>query len=338
MKGRFLTAAVVLAWCACAWADGDTVNWLLRTIRAALERGQPDAVVAQVIEDMRLGDHLDDATIEELQSEGAGPRSVDALERLRDMTYGLGGGRTMKLFDAPPPPPIQEQGRLIDQAQDFVAAQAASLPNFVCTEAVRRYKLVDGARWKTLDELTWEVGYAEKHESRRLIEADGPAAARRVADGTTSTGEYGDLLAATFRKGALTRFAWDRWANLRGKRAAVFAFSIPALQGALVLRATGRGGDQSAAVGVQGWVYLDPGTAKVRRLIYDSDHVPLGFPILTMHTVVDYGEPEIGGARYTLPLHSSLRMVTRGELSRNVTDFENYRKFTTDTKITFEKP
>ncbi len=44
---------------------------------------------------------------------------------------------------------------------------------------------------------------------------------------------------------------------------------------------------------------------------------------------------EIGGEKYLLPFDSDVRMTHGHELTRNVSQYENYRRFAADANITF---
>ena len=82
------------------------------------------------------------ATVENLQNLGAGPRTVSALRALTDGTASL----------APSPPPAakpapvvvsapgpNEFKRILDDIRENALNYTQSLPNFLCTQVTRRY-------------------------------------------------------------------------------------------------------------------------------------------------------------------------------------------------------
>jgi hypothetical protein len=88
---------------------------------------------------------------------------------------------------------------------------------------------------------------------------------------------------------------------------------------------------------VGGAVYLDPATHQVIRLRMDADGLPSSFPVLRSRAVLDYGDIEIGGRKYLLPLRAEGRIVTLTDQSWNVMEFADYRKFGSDTTVVFGK-
>jgi hypothetical protein len=66
--------------------------------------------------------------------------------------------------------------------------------------------------------------------------------------------------------------------------------------------------------------------------------IPKSFPLDTVESAVDYDFVLIGQSKFLLPVHSEALSCVRGtsDCSRNTIDFRNYRKFESDTSITFE--
>jgi hypothetical protein len=66
--------------------------------------------------------------------------------------------------------------------------------------------------------------------------------------------------------------------------------------------------------------------------------MPRTFPLDTVESAVDYDFVMIGDSKYLLPVHSESLSCERGtrQCSRNVIDFRNYRKFSSETSITFD--
>ena len=58
-------------------------------IRSAVQLKQPDKQVAETLRHFKMVEKLDDRTIEELQSLGAGPKTVAALKELGDASASL---------------------------------------------------------------------------------------------------------------------------------------------------------------------------------------------------------------------------------------------------------
>ena len=76
-----------------------TVDQLVKFIHSAVhDLKQPDRQVAEYLKHVKMREKLDDQTIEDLQSQGAGPKTVAVLKELGTASQSL-------VKAAPPPPP-----------------------------------------------------------------------------------------------------------------------------------------------------------------------------------------------------------------------------------------
>jgi len=330
-----LTALVVWS----GWAQepaAGTIENLVRAVRSGMQAHQADEQIARVVDGIRLTERLDDDVLEQLQAEGAGPLAIDALERQRDVSYRLPTPpESLRLFEAPAAPSAQEQSRALEQAHAWAMQYTANLPNYLCTKEVSRYtKRKDPALWQKVESLTWEVGYADRKDYEKLVAINGQPTKRRTTQGVMSAGEFGFYMGIIFQPDKETKFQWSRWSNLRGRPTQVFSFYVDQKHAEHGLFLPG---NRRALTALRGFVYVDGETHQITRIIYDADGIPSGFPILDDHTVVDYGYIEIGSEKFLLPVRSRLRMATKNQINRNVTEFTNYRKFTSEVKIEFEK-
>jgi hypothetical protein len=86
-----------------------------------------------------------------------------------------------------------------------------------------------------------------------------------------------------------------------------------------------------------GSVYVDRETYQIMRITHTPSGIPSSWPIVAISSVLDYGFAEIGGQKVLLPLRAELNVTLRdGSQARNVMDFANYRKFTSDAVLKFE--
>src|ERR1700690_3787488 len=93
-----------------------TVEQLAGFIRSAIQLKQPDRQVGSYLATVILTQRLDDLTIEELQSEGAGPKTVEALKTLREASQTLSAPPQPTPTPTPPPPippPSEEDGNKV---------------------------------------------------------------------------------------------------------------------------------------------------------------------------------------------------------------------------------
>ena len=106
---RRITALFVI--CLGAWAQaGYTVEQIKSFIRSAIQLKNPDKEVALTLRKMKMSERLDLDTVETLQGEGAGPRTVAALKELATESASLSQARppAPKPVYVPPPPPSSE--------------------------------------------------------------------------------------------------------------------------------------------------------------------------------------------------------------------------------------
>ena len=76
------------------------------------------------------------------------------------------------------------------------------------------------------------------------------------------------------------------------------------------------------------------------RIEMQARSVPSEFPFDTIETSADYEYVRIGGTQqFLLPVHSENLMCQRGTntCSRNTIDFRNYKKYSGESSITFDK-
>ena len=252
------------------------------------------------------------------------------------------GGLLLWAGDDAPPPTAQEQSIILDKAREIALQYTATLPNFICTETVRRYGGKNGRDdWQPRDTLVIDLAYSEKGERYRLLSIDGKPTTRSFGKvgGFTSNGEFGTLLAWIFRAKSATEFHWDRWSVLRGRPAHVFTYRIPQnhseyqvnLRGAFFKR-------YHLVAAFSGLIFVDGETSQVMRITHAAEAIPADFPVAGTPASLDYGFAEIGGRTFLLPLQAELVVLMRdGSRNRNLIEFGNYRKFSSETTLTFEK-
>jgi len=324
----------VLAICAFAAAQaGGSVNDVVSLVRSAIQGGQPDSQVAKALHRIKLAESLDQKTVDELAREGAGPKAVAELERLRKLSAALPGAPAVDLQPRPAPLP-DEQKRIVKTARESAINYTKSLPDFICMEMVRRY---DDTRGKLLDTLTLKLSYFEQTEKYQLLTINGRATILpyESVGGVITQGEFGSLLAEVFDPRSAADFQWDHWTTLRTRPAQVYSFHVAVARSHYRILVGGRGARDETVAGQHGFVYVDAETSQTVRVATEADSIPRDFPVLGSSTTLDYGFVEIGGRQFLLPLHADARMRTLHMQTRNDVEFHSYKKFGADTSITF---
>jgi hypothetical protein len=315
---------------------------LVSLVRASLSRHESDNKLSGQLHKLWLAQRLDDHTIEELESQGAGPKSVAELLDLRDVSEGQPAPVALPDFPAPPIPLHAEQDDILGSASANAASYTGSLPDFICTEVIHRYEDIGGTgKWKPKDVLKVKLTYFERREEYQLAAINNRPTVRgydyESVGGAVSEGEFGSDLVTLFLPQSKTAIRWDHWTHLRKHTTHVFFYRIETRNARYRLEFGMRGSRPVATTaGEHGFFYVDRGTRQILRLNRTAD-LPPDFPVRKATTLLDYDFTQVGGRQFLLPLHAEIRMATDYILTRNQIDFTDYRKFEGESKITFDQ-
>jgi hypothetical protein len=322
-----------------------TVAKLKEFIGSAVHMKQPDKQVAEILRHFKMVEKLDDRTIEDLQSMGAGPKTVAALKDLGDASASLP--------DAAPPPPKPvvvpipppdsiEQAKIIDAAREYVMNYTKSLPNFICVQVTRRDvdRAGTGSSWYHLDTITSKLSYNGQHEDYEVImKNDQPVTnvkMEQLGGPAISTGEFGTMMSQIFDPQSQAQFAWDHWATLRSRRTYVFTYDIQQPNSRYRIKEIESGKEVVPAY--RGLVYIDRDTNEVTKLTLNPYDLPADFSIHEVHESLDYDFQTIGDTPFMLPLKAVLTSKMNRFATKNDIEFRLYRKFETGSTIKFDTP
>ena len=318
------------------------VSDLVSTVRYGIEHKQSDGHIASAVRKLDLGEHLDWPVVEQLESEGAGPKTVDIMEMLMDESEGLPAPDPPPDFPTAAKPSAAEQAFVLEEAARNSLNYAATLPDFICTESVRRYedfKLKEKQNWTLKDTLTLQLNYFSHAEDYKLMAVNGKRTFLSYDDvgGAESHGEFGSLLLSIFRDAPRNRFAWDHWTTLRRRRTHVYRFQIGVEESSYNVRfGTSWMTEISARTGQHGFVYVDAESNRAVRIVAYADSIPPDFPVTNVYTLLDYDFVDVSGHSFLLPIRALVRMGTHRVQTRNEVVFVDYRKFSSDANITFK--
>jgi hypothetical protein len=342
----FRRMAAVLVVCVAGWAQsGYTVEQIQSFIRSAIQLKQPDKQVAEYLRKMKLTERLDLATVETLQGEGAGPKTVAALKELAEESASLPKAKPpapKPVYVPPPPPSSEEQARVLDAVKQYAMNYTRTLPDFICLQQTRRYVDPTGSdSWRATDVITARLTYFEQKEDYKLVTVnnhlttDTPYTA---VGGAISTGEFGSMMREIFAPASNTRFEWDRWGKLRGRIAHVYSYRVPLADSkySIHYQSDAKDPGETIVVGYHGSIFVDRDTDTIVRITIDADDIPASFPVQQAKETLDYDFTKIGDQDFLLPLRADLRMRSAQLMTKNVLEFRLYRKFSADTSIKFD--
>jgi len=92
---------------------------------------------------------------------------------------------------------------------------------------------------------------------------------------------------------------------------------------------------QTIVAGYSGYVYADADTGLIMRMTLKADDIPVDYPIQKVDQVLDYDFTKIGENEFLLPLKSVVKSRAGKMLTKNELEFRSYRKFGTESVITF---
>ena len=331
--------------CLSVWsASGYTVQQIKSFIQSAIQLKNPDKEVAETLRKMKLSERLDLDTVEALQGQGAGPKTVAVLKQLATESESLSQATPpapKPVYVPPPPPSSEEQAKLLDEVRDYAVNYTHKLPDFICLEQTRRYVDTTGRdSWRPTDVITARLSYFNQKEDYKLMSQNDRVVTDQAytsVGGATSTGDFGSTMREIFDPASHASFAWERWTTLRGRRAHVFSYRVP-LEFSRYTIGYGdkdKSDEQRITAGYHGAVFVDNELRTIVRITQEAQNIPPTFPVQEVKETLDYDFTKIGDSDFFLPLVADVRMHSVRLWTKNVKEFRLYRKFSADAVIKF---
>jgi hypothetical protein len=245
-------------------------------------------------------------------------------------------------------PDARQQADIIEEVREYALNYTKNLPNFLCTQVVKRYQAASvGSRyseragqtepsWTQMDMLTLRLSFFEQKEEYKLTMVGSRMATQdyKNVGGATSTGEFGSLLRGIFERGTHGHFEWSRWATVRGHLVMAFHYSVEQQYSQWGIEYEKK---DHIVPAYSGEVFMEPDSPHmVLRATLNADDLPPSFPVKMAGTVLDYDYTDLSGHPFLLPSKSETQMSADGVLTRNDTQFALYRKYSADSGITYE--
>ena len=196
--------------------------------------------------------------------------------------------------------------------------------------------------WFKHDEIKTRVTYIDGVEDYETISVNDRTTNQAFQElgGATSTGEFGTILDSLFAITTAAEFSWARHSLLRGRNVYVFHLEVPVNRSSWTLTSANGPQDkaiQSIRAGYKGLVYIDKETNRVLRIVMEAEGIPWSFPMQEAKSRLDFDFIDVSDSTYLLPLKAQTFIRNERLLSRNEIEFRLYRKFTTESMITFEE-
>lgn len=259
------------------------------------------------------------------------------------LAIGLGVSQAHSSAQAPEPDGA-EQKKVLADATDYAFHHERGLPNFLCIQTTRRFEdfgargAPDHEEWQPIDIIVERLAYVERHEDYKVIEINGVPSSieHEKLGGASSSGEFGSVMKGIFAPETAAEFHWQTWFTLRGRRMHVYAYRVAADKSEYHVMAASLGKDLVTAY--HGLIFIDDRAHDVHRITLHADGIPPMYPVQDVSLMLDYDYTRIGDADYLLPLSFELRSREGNVLSKNDVDYNEYRKFTADSSVSFTPP
>lgn len=226
---------------------------------------------------------------------------------------------------------------VIADARAVAASFTSGLPNYVAEQVTTRYQGVRYLNnWQALDVVTAEVVMVDGKEEYRGIRVNGRPTASAESTGSWSTGEFSTTLQDVLSPATAAVFTFRRAQTIADRPAMVYDLAVEQTHSHWGLVAPG-GNRYFPAY--KGSIWIDKETRRVLRIEQQAVGLPSGFEYDKAESTLEYGFVMIEGRQYLLPVRSDNQACMAGSLncSRNQIEFQNYRRFGSDTKITFDQ-
>jgi len=235
----------------------------------------------------------------------------------------------------------EEHRRGLETARQNALAFTMSLPEFTCSEAIRRFRTNTGTGvWRETDLLVAQLTYSGGKEDYQLVSIDNRPARQplQTVAGAVSNGEFGSWLRAIFDPASKTEFRWERRDTIGQRKVGVYSYKVARANSHYDLNYRDGGRIEAVTVGHHGLVYLDAISNRVLRLVIEADSIPARFPLKLSTIHLEYGFAEVAGREYLLPLFAETHTATAKLEFKNELQFWEYRRFEALATLHFGDP
>lgn len=227
---------------------------------------------------------------------------------------------------------------IIDAARDAADRLSQGLPNFIVQQnTTRYYSTTFPARWRTQDVVTADVVSVGGKEEYRNILVNGKPTTRPVEkSGAWSTGEFQTTLDAILSPYTAAAFRKSADDSLNGRPTYTYTYVVQQENSTWDIFAPD---GSKATPSYSGTIWIDKATHNIMRLEQETGPMPSGFVFDKAESSLEYNFVKIEGKDYILPVHSEVLTCQRDstDCTKNEINFQNYRKFSADSTITFGK-
>lgn len=225
--------------------------------------------------------------------------------------------------EGPAPLEDAEQKKLIGDMSARALQYSKELPDFVCTEIMRRNvdPTATSRHWKLTDTIHEEVTYqGKKEEFNEVLNNGRKTNGDNRPSGLVSPADFADIISWIFDPRYKAVFQWAKWDSLRGHRVHEIAYVITQADSQLTL------GKKQTKAGMIGVVDVDADTAAVLKITVVATGLPKKGDVQAASFEFNYDYSKIGDHYYLLPLKADAQSREGHTLTWNEFEFKDYRK------------
>src|SRR5580700_3314767 len=126
-------------------------------------------------------------------------------------------------------PGSADDSAILDAARQNALAFTAALPDFMCTQTVRRFQSPAGSNsWHRTDRLVVQLSYSGRQENYQLVSIDDRAADQpyHAVGGAVTNGEFGSWLLSVFDPASAAEFQPVGRMTVSQRASAVFSYRV----------------------------------------------------------------------------------------------------------------
>jgi len=325
-------------------AKAVTVEQLEELLEA--DHGKPDAKLAQQIATVELGERLSAPRLSLLEVGLPGPESQRALMLIADQSAFLELPATE--IPATAKPDIPAQHRIVSLAVSYVSKTIRELPNFFATRDTIRFEDTPEMHRPDMSLILYQALHSIGRSSETVLYRDGEEVidsgavkgkkSESVAQGLTTSGVFGTILARVLVDAGQGKLAWSHWEQGAAGPLAVFRYAVPSEKSRYEVQFCCVPVHNESRVfrkfsGYHGVIAIDPVNGSILRLTVEAD-LRATDPIMRSDILVEYAPIEIGGKKYVCPV-KSVSITLAPVQSPNATAMSRYRGEVVDTNAKF---
>lgn len=237
---------------------------------------------------------------------------------------------------APAAPAERGSDPFIEQTREALEHFTEGLPNYTVQQLTTRYfSDTPKAQFKAQDVVSADVVVVNGSERYRNIKVNNRDTKKSMEEtgGSWSTGEFATTIMDVFSPASHADFRFRRNQSTANRPARVYDYQVARENSHWRVFTT----SQTYRPAYKGRVWIDTETHLVLRLEMEALGLPQDFPLDHVEMTLDYDFVRLSGPSFLLPVQSENLSCQRGTpyCSKNTTDFRNYRKYSSESSVTY---